>query len=334
LVTIRVGERPEPPETSVYLTCPRGHVNRYWAVLRGETRDGECFVESITTRARPASQPVSAPQPDASSPDAAPKQATKAAVDEQAETRPGVDDAFWFETSKEWVKTAVSDRDKMAEKVETWIKWIWPIYTAAVGGTTVGVALLKPDFSVRWGIALGLASPVLLIAIVYWCILQAQMPVLGKADVRVPMSLQAHHNNEVKVKQGWLTAALVVGLVATLAVTFAAGFALVGRPPRPAPVPDFRALYSSGDSADAVGITGAIPTDSAIGIAVRSLPDKTKPKRFLKELGFVPTAAGSLQVSIPVDTLYAEYSVTAKWKDDGGAVRTLTRNVKSTRQGR
>jgi hypothetical protein len=129
---------------------------------------------------------------------------------------PQINDAYWFSYSKTVVDRAIQSRDDAAEKLQTYVAWLWTVYTL---GASVGFALGK--LSLDFWPAILVSSPVLALVIVYWMTVWVRVPVLCQFDPRIPEQIEKLYSHNLLLKQRRLKLTLVAAAAAALLVSCA-----------------------------------------------------------------------------------------------------------------
>jgi hypothetical protein len=125
---------------------------------------------------------------------------------------PEVNAAYWFGFSKSLVDGAMKSRDDAAEKLQSYVAWLWTVYTA---GTVVGINLGKLSLNLWPAILIG--SPIIALLGVYWLTVWVRTPTLVRFDPRVPADIELAYQHNLSRKQARLILTLAcAGLSAAL----------------------------------------------------------------------------------------------------------------------
>lgn len=227
---------------------------------------------------------------------------------------PRIDDAYWFEWSKEHLDTSLERRDAALATLQKLVLWLWGIYTSFAA---VGFALSERALDPRTAGVIGTAS-VLLIA-VYWASVWGQMPVAVEFDPRSPTEISEARATIIKEKDLRLYITMILSLIAAAAVAvalLAAGAVRGGDQPRlqvaADPVSE-SSLSPASDSTMSVAVTARIAAETRatldVTIAAGTDDERTEPPRT-----FLSTEEGLVQVSVPV-SMARTYRVTVTWQD-------------------
>ena len=96
-----------------------------------------------------------------------------------------INDAFWLKYAEDHVTSAITTRDAAANKLDTYLGIVWPIYTAAFA---VGSALNV--INCQWYITLIITVPILLIPIARFLCVWVQLPILVEFHEQMPDSIE------------------------------------------------------------------------------------------------------------------------------------------------
>lgn len=129
---------------------------------------------------------------------------------------PAIDDEYWFAWSKELVDSAFTRRDAALDRLQKLILWLWAIYTTFAA---TGFALADKELDTATALTVGSASVVLIL--VYWSCVWAQMPIPVDFDPRSPTEIRAAHHALVKKKDRRMVVTVVLSLIAAALVAVA-----------------------------------------------------------------------------------------------------------------
>lgn len=229
-----------------------------------------------------------------------------------APPRPLIDDAFWFELSKELVQGADKARNEAASKLQTTVGWFWTVYTAAA---VAGVALTDKDLP-GWSIAL-IVLPVPALLCGYWLAGWTQVPVDIKFDPRMPDVIMEAHQHAGKVKRHRLIAATIVSGVAAALVAVAVVAAALAEPA--SSDNGFSASFDRDALKTQIALGGSFPPGGKVVITV------TPAGGTLRRYVYV-TKDGDLDKTFAV-VVAASYEVAASWTEEKVGQYTLTKTV-------
>jgi hypothetical protein len=231
---------------------------------------------------------------------------------------PQVDDGYWFGYSKNLIDNALKLRDDTADKLQTFVGWLWTLYTttALIG---INFAKLSMDF---WSTVL-ICSPVGTLILVYWLTVWVRMPALMEFDPRSPDEIQSAYEHNLVEKQKRLTWTLaIVGFAAALVVIgLVRSATIMSMPPRV----QVDAAFSSDGGKEFVSFQGYVVGGKSGTLSVYSLPRKPGDVPLYSELlpltdgrfsvrpVNLATTTSALQVEISAD-LDAETKVTVRRK--------------------
>ena len=129
---------------------------------------------------------------------------------------PQVNDGYWFSYSKILIDGALKSRDDAADKLQTFVGWLWTVYTA---GAVVGAALGKLSVSATQNVFIGL--PIVFLIIAYLSCIRVRIPVITGFDPRIPDSIAAAYKHNLLLKQQRLLSALFFTAASGLLVAIA-----------------------------------------------------------------------------------------------------------------
>ncbi len=139
--------------------------------------------------------------------------------------RPVLDDAYWFAYSKDIVEKAVASRNEQAARFQTFIVWLWGIYTASAA---VSLTLGKENLPLYAKVFIALPSLILILA--YWSAVQAQTPPYVRFDPRSPTEIMAAYDEQVRQKENLLWWARAWSFVAAFLIGAALVLASLTKP--------------------------------------------------------------------------------------------------------
>ena len=136
-----------------------------------------------------------------------------------------VDDQFWLDYAGDLVKTAVDRRDQAADKLQAYVAWLWPIFTAS---TALGFAFgkLKADY---WLVGLIVVAQVSLILGYGACVL-VRLPVDTSIVAGSPEVIMSAYTRTVESKRIRLRWALGVVVVGVILMSVSLGYASLNPP--------------------------------------------------------------------------------------------------------
>ena len=138
---------------------------------------------------------------------------------------PKIDDAYWFEYSKNLLDGAQNKREAAAAAIQKLVVWLWGIYTASAA---IGFTLSGKELSFWPAIIIAAASGALII--VYWGTVWVQVPIIAHFDPRSPTEIKDAYNNAVRTKSFRLNVTLVGSVFAAIMVSLALMVASVSKP--------------------------------------------------------------------------------------------------------
>jgi hypothetical protein len=234
-------------------------------------------------------------------------------ADKPVAPRPLIDDAFWFERSKDMVLGASTKRSEAGGKLQTTIGWFWTIYAAAA---VVGVSFSDKDFDLWASLLIVLPIPFLVTA--YWLAGWAQIPINVEFDPRAPDEIQAAHEFSAKKKRErlkWATIASAVGAFGVVVAIVTASLVEPGSNK----AAGFSAAFDKDAAAARVVIGGDFPEGSKVVVTV------TPKGGVLIRRAFI-AASGELERTVGVPVAES-YDVTATWDEEKVGTRSLTKTV-------
>lgn len=234
---------------------------------------------------------------------------------------PQVNDGYWFAFSKTLIDGALKSRDDAAATLQTFVGWLWTLYTA---GAVVGINLGKLSFSLP--LSLLIASPAVILIGVYWMTVWVRTPEVCVFDPRVPDQIEAAYNHNLKRKQCKLTWTL--GFTALAGALTAAAIVGASVAPQTSQIPKLAAHASlEGDSVN-VFVSGAAPDASRVSINIYEYDGKRRGLQLTSE--DLVADKGSFQsppIKIPRPQSKALLIEVAADLKEAGAVMTLSKQV-------
>lgn len=234
--------------------------------------------------------------------------------------KPKVDDQYWFELSKEMVKSAASSRNEAAAKLQSLIVWLWGIYTASAA---IGIGLSKTSYSLP--VIVLIASPSAVLIGAYWLAVWVQMPIPARFDPRIPADIQRAHNEGVESKSTRLNLTIALSFIAAVLVSLALIAASLSKQ---ATQPNFKATHHTKAGRNLIAFSGHFPADTNIILRISPVPPPIGPVKS-KEFFYKVSQSGDLQVNVELDFAAEQYEVTAEWKKEDGLGYSLTRVIPS-----
>ena len=178
---------------------------------------------------------------------------------------PQINDAYWFGYSKNVIDSALKSRDDTADKLQTFVAWLWTIYTATAA-LGINFARLALD---TWSTVL-ICSPIVTLIVVYWLTVWVRMPALLEFDPRSPEEIEAVYEHNLREKQTRLNSALAMaGIAAALVIAGLLRSAIVMSP---APRVEMDAAFAVEGSVTSVAFHGYIIGGKTGTLSVFSLP--------------------------------------------------------------
>lgn len=242
-------------------------------------------------------------------------------------TAPKIDDQYWFNYSENLINNALENRNKAAATIQSFVLWLWGIYTASA---SIGFALSGKELASWDTLVIALAS-VSLIA-VYGCTVWVQLPVSVGFDPRSPDEIEDVYLTNIKHKNKRLQFTLALSIVAAIMVSIALIVASIAKPSKPkepekavAPALSVALIQHSGEIST-LSVTSLVDKAKSVTIKLSPLDPKTVIKDNIKT--YIPTEAGLVQASIPIDEKIKEILVSAEWEDANGTQMQLSRKVK------
>ena len=241
--------------------------------------------------------------------------------------KPKIDDAYWFEFSETQVAASLTNRDAAAEKLQSLVQWLWPVYTAAAGITVVfsGKVLTSEQLAL-------VASAGVSLVFVYWAATWVQVPKLMSADPRSPDDLHEAHTQLVQSKHRRLMFALVLSAVAAALVATALTVTAGGKEepavvePAVEPVaPHLAAALVEDDAKTVLAVRGLVGEVEVVDLEVRKSAEG-KPLALEKLL---PTAEGIVSFNLPVEQGTSAAWLLLRWEDAEGMTLVLSRTVEA-----
>lgn len=209
--------------------------------------------------------------------------------------KPAINDAFWFKYSESLVNSAVENYHQGAVKLQSFILWLWGIYTTLV---TIGVSLGGKSIPL-YAKLLMVAASVLLIC-VYWATVWVQIPSkkLVKFDPRSPDQIRSAYNQIIKNKSTRLAITSVLSIFAALAVGFSIVLASVFDD-KPMVSPQLNAsLISEDGKKSKIMLTALVGEVNKVVISVTTSPPL--PEHAQHEWHLIPIKAGIIQTDLPL----------------------------------
>ncbi len=127
-----------------------------------------------------------------------------------------LDRDFWLTYARNNVIESIENRNKAAKAIDTFLLWIWLIYTSIFA-----LGSFFDQLSSDLTHLITVAQPIFFIMLARWFCLWVQMPTSIKADPQVMEEIMDGYIEIVKSKKNRLKLALGSSLFAILSLTFA-----------------------------------------------------------------------------------------------------------------
>jgi hypothetical protein len=184
-------------------------------------------------------------------------------------TVPQINDAYWFGYSKTLVDGALKSRDDAADKLQSYVGWLWTIYTA---GAIVGINLGKLSLDL-WP-ALLIASPVVALVAVYWMTIWVRTPALTKFDPRMPQDIERAYNHNLKKKQRRLVLTLIAAALSAVQVAAVLVYAsTVSTPPT---APSLQTVIHVQEGQKVLFVTGTVGDAKSVTLTLYEYSNKAR----------------------------------------------------------
>lgn len=233
------------------------------------------------------------------------------------ETKPKLNDSYWFDYSEKLVTNASEKRDQAAEKLQKMVLWLWGIYTTYAA---VGFALSEKSLDIA-SVTIIVAASAALIA-VYWSTVWVQMPITFTYDPRCPEDIQDTHSKIINEKSKRLNITLSLSVIAAGLVSVALFVASTGNNT----IPDntFLAEVSNNNGKTYLALTAYVTHSDKVIVKVDSTDsDFSNPELFVIK----PTADGMIQTSLEIKQTKKDLMVQLEWEDDKKAKTTISKTV-------
>ena len=176
---------------------------------------------------------------------------------------PQINDAYWFSYSKNIVDGALKSRDDAADKLQTFVGWLWTVYTA---GAAVGFALGKLSLSLLAAVLV--SSPILALVIVYWMTVWVRVPILGQFDPQIPGQIEHLYNHNVLRKQWRLR--LTLGAAAGSAILVAGAVFYAATTPVAPSAPAIKTVVHTVNDGKRLFVSGNLGDSKIVVVTVYS----------------------------------------------------------------
>ncbi len=131
----------------------------------------------------------------------------------------GIDRDYWLEYAKDGVSKSIESREKAADRLDTFLLWVWGIYTTIFVLGSI-LEFLSTDF---WQLVI-CAQPILVIMLGRFACNMVSMPTSINADPAVVAEIIDGHTNIVLARKKRLSFAILM----TLLSIFSLFVALIG----------------------------------------------------------------------------------------------------------
>jgi hypothetical protein len=234
--------------------------------------------------------------------------------------QPTIDDQFWFDYSKIEVNSSVSKIVDASKNLQTFILWLWSVYTVVAGAGTV---ILK---AYSRGTIFLLVTPSAIMIVAYFLTFYAQMPTRLESDVRMPRDIERNYSKNLIRMGRRLNWAIIFSALSILSVTIclyiASEFNSASR--------DFNINVHAQKTTEGTRfyIDGNLPRGQEIQLKIQPILGNGilgKPVSF-------PITLAPEQRTVEVDTLQTSfasrrYLATAEWRQQDGLTEIIERQV-------
>jgi len=237
---------------------------------------------------------------------------------------PALDDAYWFTYSKDIVEKAVTSRNEQAGRFQTFIVWLWGIYTASAA---VGLTLGSKNFP--WYSTVLIALPSVILILAYWSTVYAQTPPYVGFDPRSPTEIMAAYDLGVREKEKLLLKTKRWSLAAALAIGVALVAASLAKPTEKPTAKQLTAPEFNSEKKEAFLSVWGRGIECKNVIAISVFPKDSASTEPIKNI--VPCAAsGEFRTEFKLKSESEWKSGLAKieWTDSKGVSHTMAREIK------
>ena len=239
--------------------------------------------------------------------------------------KPLIDDAYWFDYSKELVEGKQGKRDAAAAALQKLVVWLCGIYTASAA---IGFTLSGKDLSFWPAFIIAAASGALII--VYWGTVWVQVPITVNFDPRSPTEIKQAYNEAVKRKSFRLGVTLFGSVIAAVMVSVALVVASVSKPV----TQDFSNISTNLAELDGklfLSVTAWVSeTDEVVIIATPLLADDEQGE--VVRAVVLPSSEGLLQTSVEIpDKAATRIQLELSWTTKKGTEISLGKDVETKR---
>lgn len=233
-----------------------------------------------------------------------------------------VDDQYWLDEAKTIVDAAQAKPEEAATRLQTFIGWLWGIYTAA---TAVGFALSTKHLTFEATMLIAAGSVALIV--VYFLCVWVGMPIYAEFDPRSPTEIANAYTHSLQEKRDRLQVTIAMAVVASGIVSFAL---LVASAPQPAPIAvgSFDGVLSSQDGRTRLELVAHVQGDREVLVKTVAIPGNQ-----VAENRYRSAADGLLQPpSLDVAEGTTSVKVSMAYQVDDRLRTELSRTVKLTPQ--
>ncbi len=235
-----------------------------------------------------------------------------------------VNNEYWLEYAESSIDNSLTKINEGAAKLEKLTIWFWTTYTAVF---TIGVSINIIEAPL---LVLGLlASPIISTIGTYWCCVNAQLPVHGRFDPRIPYEIKKAFTAGIEVKNKRLRRARLLTFISACLLSLALfSLAFVSKKS----THSFDVFYDPMESVIVVSgifLEGAIVTteiDSIVTTEIDLLDSKSQRVTFHQNI-YKVKENGILNLNIPIKTLPQKVIATTTWienNEEKGFTQTLT----------
>ncbi|MCE1163943.1 MAG: hypothetical protein LWX07_00915 [Bacteroidetes bacterium] len=288
---------PEDTKTLIYLRCPNGHMRPYWAFLGDKTETVKIgpfglFAKKIKTSfiSKIVSIPLVKPDTD----------------NTKADSVEMVDDYFWLGDMKSCLKDVWNVQKTAAEKLVTFVTWLWSSYTTVfVGSAIIFSEQLNglPSY-----LFILMITPVLLLPFAYYFCVRAQMPREESIiDYRMPEFIEKSNLKLIYKKSksfrhaGSVTFLSIIAFVAAILsyIYFQSTQSRIE-------------AFLDKDKSEII-VTGNVPSGFVMSVSVESWMKNKTGKRDTT-ISYINQGGGAFNLYFPLKDSSSEYSVLVFWK--------------------
>lgn len=222
-----------------------------------------------------------------------------------------IDDQFWLKFAKDHVAGALAARDEAAGKIDTFLSWVWTVYTA-VFAAGVAFNVIGTDMSTR----IIMALPVVLLPLARYVCVAVLLPVETTFATNVIEKIKSDgYATILKRKNSLLNRAKFAAVLSVLSIAAAIFVFRTDILAHETAVTDYYVKATYNSKCDVVRLEGWVGKVKTVKLLLAGT-DSTGKTTSVRELDINPRMAnGNFDTTLSANNQHVNYRLYASWTD-------------------